>query len=35
MGKIEGKRILARPRRRWQDDIRIDLIEIEWEHGLV
>jgi len=30
VGKIEGKRTLARPRHRWQDDIRIDLQEIGW-----
>ena len=28
VGKIEGKRMLARPRHRWQDDIRVDLQEI-------
>jgi hypothetical protein len=29
-GKPEGKRPLGRPRRRWEDNIRIDLREIEW-----
>jgi hypothetical protein len=24
-GKLEGKRILGRPRRRWEDEIRMDL----------
>jgi hypothetical protein len=28
MGKPEGKRPLGRPRRRWMDNIKIDLIEI-------
>jgi hypothetical protein len=30
VGKPEGKRPLGRPRRRWEDNIRIDLREIEW-----
>jgi hypothetical protein len=30
MGKPEGKRPLERPRRRWEDGIRIDLREIGW-----
>jgi hypothetical protein len=29
-GKPEGKRPLGRPRRRWVDDIRIDLKGIDW-----
>jgi hypothetical protein len=29
VGKPEGKRPLGRPRRRWQDTIRMDLKEIE------
>jgi hypothetical protein len=29
-GKPEGKRPLGRPRRRWEDIIRIDLREIGW-----
>ena len=29
MGKPEGKRPLRRPRRRWEDNIKIDLEEIE------
>jgi hypothetical protein len=30
MGKPEGKRPPERPRRRWEDGIRIDLSEIGW-----
>jgi hypothetical protein len=30
MGKPEGKRPLGKPRRRWEDGIRIDLREIGW-----
>jgi hypothetical protein len=30
MGKPEGKRPLGRPRRRWMDNIRMDLKEIRW-----
>jgi hypothetical protein len=30
VGKPEGKRSLGRPRRRWVDNIKIDLREIEW-----
>jgi hypothetical protein len=29
-GKPEGKRLLGRPRRRWVDNIRIDLGEVGW-----
>jgi hypothetical protein len=29
--KPEGKRPLGRPRRRWVDNIRIDLREIGWD----
>jgi hypothetical protein len=29
VGKPEGKRPLGRPRRRWLDNIKIDLLEIE------
>ena len=28
MGKPEGKRPLGRPRRRWEDNIKVDLHEI-------
>ena len=27
----DGKRPLGRPRRRWEDDIKMDLKEVEWE----
>jgi hypothetical protein len=30
VGKPEGKRPLGRPRRRWKDNIRMDLREIGW-----
>jgi hypothetical protein len=30
VGKPEGKRPLKRPRRRWVDNIKMDLREIEW-----
>jgi hypothetical protein len=30
MGKPKGKRPLGRPRRRWEDGIRMDLGEIGW-----
>jgi hypothetical protein len=31
VGKPEGKRTLGRPRRRWLDNIKIDLREIGWD----
>jgi hypothetical protein len=31
MGKPEGKRPLRRPRRRWVENIKIDLREIGWD----
>jgi len=31
VGKPEGKRSLGRPRRRWENNIRMDLREILWE----
>jgi hypothetical protein len=31
LGGPEGKRPLGRPRRRWEDGIRMDLGEIGWE----
>jgi hypothetical protein len=31
VGKPEGKRSLGRPRRRWVDNIRMDLREIGWD----
>jgi hypothetical protein len=30
VGKPEGKRPLGRPRRRWEDNIRMDLGEVGW-----
>jgi hypothetical protein len=33
VGKPEGKRPLGRPRRRWKDNIRMDLRDIGW-YGL-
>jgi hypothetical protein len=30
VGKKEGKRPLGRPRRRWVDNIRMDLVEVGW-----
>ena len=31
VGKHEGKRPLGRPRRRWEDNIKMDLQEVGWE----
>jgi hypothetical protein len=28
VGKLEGKRPLGRPRRRWEDTINVDLLEV-------
>jgi hypothetical protein len=30
VGKLEGKKPLGRPRRRWEDNIKMDLREIGW-----
>jgi hypothetical protein len=30
MGKPEGRKPLGRPRRRWEDNIKTDLSEVEW-----
>jgi hypothetical protein len=30
VGKPEGKRPLGRPRRRWEDNIKMDIEEVEW-----
>jgi hypothetical protein len=35
MGKPEGKRLLGRPRCRWEDGIRMDLEETGWGYGVV
>jgi hypothetical protein len=32
VGNPEGKRPLGRPRRRWVDNIRMDLGEVGWGH---
>ena len=35
VGKLEGKRPLGRPRRRWEHNIKMDLQEeVLWGHGL-
>jgi hypothetical protein len=31
VGKPEGKRPIGRPRRRWEDNIRMDIMERVWE----
>jgi hypothetical protein len=31
IGKAEEKRTLERQRRRWEDNVRMDLMEIVWE----
>jgi hypothetical protein len=31
VGKPEGSRLLGRPRRKWVDNIKMDLIEIGWD----
>jgi hypothetical protein len=30
VGKPEGRRPLGRPRRKWLDNIRMDLVEVRW-----
>jgi hypothetical protein len=34
VGKSEGRRPLGRPRRRWEDNIKMDLREVGWEGGM-
>jgi hypothetical protein len=34
VGKPEGKRTLERPKRRWEDGIKMDLGEIVWAGGV-
>jgi hypothetical protein len=29
-GNPEGKRLLGRPRRRWEDNIKLDIHEVRW-----
>jgi hypothetical protein len=37
VGKPEGRRPLGRPRRRWEDNIKVDLREVGWgaQTGLI
>jgi hypothetical protein len=30
VGKPEGRRLLERPRRRWEDNIKMDLLDVGW-----
>jgi hypothetical protein len=32
--KYEGKIPLGRPRRRWEDNLKMNLQEVKWRHGL-
>jgi hypothetical protein len=34
VGRPEGRQPLGRPRRRWEDNIKMDLQEVEWGHEL-
>ena len=34
VGKAGGSRPIGRPRRRWEDNIKMDLREVGWGHGL-
>jgi len=34
VGETEEERPLGRPRLRWEDNIKMDLQEVEWGHGL-
>jgi hypothetical protein len=34
VGKAEERRPVARPRLTWEDNIKIDLREVEWMHGV-
>jgi hypothetical protein len=34
VGKPEGRRPLGRPRRRWVDNIKMDLREVVWGGGM-
>jgi hypothetical protein len=33
-GKPDGRRPLGRPRRRWEDNIKMDIQVLRWGHGL-
>jgi hypothetical protein len=34
VGKPEARRPLGRPRRRWEDNMKMDLREVAWGHVL-
>jgi hypothetical protein len=34
VGRAEGRRSHTKPRRRWEDNIKVDLQEIGWRHEL-
>jgi hypothetical protein len=34
VGKPDGRRPLLRSRLRWEDNIKLDLREVGWEHGV-
>jgi hypothetical protein len=34
VGESEGRRPLGRPRHRWEDNTKMNLREVGWEHGL-
>ena len=34
VGKPEGGRRFERPRGKWEDNIKLDLGEVGWDHGL-
>jgi hypothetical protein len=33
VGKPEGKRPFGRPKRKWEDNIKINLLKLGWVHG--
>jgi hypothetical protein len=33
VGKLEGKRLFGRPRRKWEDNIKMDLQEVDGGRG--
>jgi hypothetical protein len=35
VGRPEGRRPLGRPRRRWEDNIRLDLQDVGWDMGWI
>ena len=34
VGKLEGKKLLGRPRRKWEDNDMTDISEVGWGHVL-